>query len=562
MSPSASDPVVLLFVWEAAREHTLAAGVVGRVLQHCGVRPIFLLCDASLTACEHPGENDPAVCAGCTFTSITTLVQLGFSEIVPARSLLNPGEREALIEEISGLGYDTLFRIRVAGLPLSEVLDYSLRNHLRVEIPPVSTPALPLWRRYAAAARIQEVVAARALERFRPRGVFLLNGASFAKRIVYEMARSSGIRALTQEWHGPGNKIVLQADQIVRLYGFEGDAFEKTPFSDEDYRAARAEFETRMELVRGKLKSVAGTALSPEFCAGYRKVLSLFPTLGWELLPQGPNRVFYDQLDWIHSALEYAEAHPDYLLVIRVHPSEVRLRDYPSAESVGDRILCRWPVLPPNILLVRPEMQLDSYALVRASDVVLVHSSTVGVEASCMGKPAVVTADVYYRGKGFTFDVSSRAEFDSVVDRAIRAGGLSEPQIRSAFKMLYLRVIGVDRCFFELPGLVRGTMNDIPGSTEARKLETADARLRLATVEEFDAEIPRRMEDLVAFLREALDLRSGTGGRPDWAAASRTARELERHYRAHSELELARACGDLATVTEAGDRSFVLYGSD
>jgi hypothetical protein len=566
VTESTGRPVVLLFVWEAAREHVLAAGLVGRVLESCGARPVFILCDASLTACEHPGENQPAVCAGCTFTSISTLVQLGFSEVIPARSLLKSGEREALIEEMSGLGYAELLRSRIADLPLGELINYSLRNHLRVEIPPVSTPALPLWRRYAAAARIQELVTARAFEQYRPRGAFMLNAASFSKRIVFEMARKADIRALTQEWHGPARKISLQADQIVRLYGFDDQPFEEIPFSDEDYQKARAEFETRVELVQGKNKSVSGSTLPAELLSKYDKVIPLYPTLGWELLPQGSARAFHDQLDWIQSAIEYAQLHPNFLLVIRTHPSEVRLRDYPSAESAADRILCRWPVLPSNVLLVRPEERLDSYELVRSSDVVLVHSSTVGIEASCLGTPAVVTADIYYRGKGFTFDVARRRDFDWVVDRAIHAGGLTEEQRRAAFKMLYLRVIGVASCFFELPHLVRGTMNDLPGSTEARKLGPGDARLALPTVEAFEEEIPRRMGDLVSFLTETLSLQPEAGGPipsgDRWGEACRAALALARHHTERSEVELARACGDLAIVTERGDRSFALYGDD
>jgi hypothetical protein len=45
------------------------------------------------------------------------------------------------------------------------------------------------------------------------------------------------------------------------------------------------------------------------------------------------------------------------------------------------------------------------------ADLVLAYTSTIGLEAALMGKPVLVGADTHYRGKGFTYDVSSEEEF-------------------------------------------------------------------------------------------------------------------------------------------------------
>ena len=74
------------------------------------------------------------------------------------------------------------------------------------------------------------------------------------------------------------------------------------------------------------------------------------------------------------------------------------------------------------------------------------------------------------------------------------------------------------------------------------------------------------MGDLVSFLTRTLSLQSEVAGPAQgggrWGEACRAALALARYYTERSEVELARACGDLAIVTERGGRSFALYADD
>jgi hypothetical protein len=56
------------------------------------------------------------------------------------------------------------------------------------------------------------------------------------------------------------------------------------------------------------------------------------------------------------------------------------------------------------------------------SDVVLVYTSTVGLEAAARGTPAAVAGVCHYRGKGFTTDIDQREQLARV---------LAEPPVMS-----------------------------------------------------------------------------------------------------------------------------------
>ena len=61
---------------------------------------------------------------------------------------------------------------------------------------------------------------------------------------------------------------------------------------------------------------------------------------------------------------------------------------------------------------------MSSYALIEQADAVLVHASTIGLEAALLGKPVLVSADVHYRGKGFTRDVEGPEHLVTLLDSA------------------------------------------------------------------------------------------------------------------------------------------------
>ncbi len=60
--------------------------------------------------------------------------------------------------------------------------------------------------------------------------------------------------------------------------------------------------------------------------------------------------------------------------------------------------------------MFEPDTDVDPYGLMQTSDVVLVYTSTVGMEATYFGTPAVTAPDSHYGKKGFRYGPEAKEE--------------------------------------------------------------------------------------------------------------------------------------------------------
>ena len=133
-----------------------------------------------------------------------------------------------------------------------------------------------------------------------------------------------------------------------------------------------------------------------------KKTVVLFTNIVWDSAVQEREIAFAGMFDWIDQTLAYFIRKKEYHLIVRVHPAEVRLTYRETKERTADHIRRAFPELNPNITLVEAESSISSYRLIELANVILVYTSTIGLEASLMGKPVIVAAETHYRGKGFT----------------------------------------------------------------------------------------------------------------------------------------------------------------
>ena len=118
--------------------------------------------------------------------------------------------------------------------------------------------------------------------------------------------------------------------------------------------------------------------------------------------------------------------------MIRVHPAEASLG---TLEPVEEAVAHEFPALPDNVRFIGANEPLSSYALVEASDTVLVYASTTGLEGSVRGKPVVVAGDVHYRGRGFTVDLDNPDDLTRVIDEGVP--DLTPEQVELARRYAY-----------------------------------------------------------------------------------------------------------------------------
>ncbi|MEM2129768.1 MAG: hypothetical protein QXZ70_04130 [Candidatus Bathyarchaeia archaeon] len=117
------------------------------------------------------------------------------------------------------------------------------------------------------------------------------------------------------------------------------------------------------------------------------------------------NPIFKSQTEAIKWLIDYVGNLDDVELVIRVHPHKQqksqKLRDFWN--NLNGR----------NVLVVPSHSPVDSYALAKSSDLVIVYNSTIGVEAAYLGKAVITIDDALYKSLNCTYEPLSLQELDN-----------------------------------------------------------------------------------------------------------------------------------------------------
>ena len=181
-----------------------------------------------------------------------------------------------------------------------------------------------------------------------------------------------------------------------------------------------------------------------------RPIIVALTSVVWDACLHYDSNAFDSLQDWLFQTVEYFSSRPDLQLVIRVHPAEVT-GFVKSRDKAADMLAERFPELPENIHVIRPDDTLSTYSLIDQANAVLVYSTKTGIEASAQGVPVVVAGEAWIRNKGFTQDASSPASYREILDGLPLQGPLPPDQraraMRYAYHFFFRRMI-------ELPFLV------------------------------------------------------------------------------------------------------------
>lgn len=168
-------------------------------------------------------------------------------------------------------------------------------------------------------------------------------------------------------------------------------------------------------------------------------VVSLFTNSSWDSSAVWLDSAFDNMFDWIFQVIAYAIKRSDVEFVIRAHPAEGKLPDqFKSSTPVCDSIRARYPTLPNNVKLIDGSSVISSYAIGNISNVVMVYTTTMGIEFALKGKCPWVAARPYYSGKGFTLDLKSPQHMYDLLDSNLFENNLTPQQIELAQRFAHI----------------------------------------------------------------------------------------------------------------------------
>lgn len=177
--------------------------------------------------------------------------------------------------------------------------------------------------------------------------------------------------------------------------------------------------------------------ISQEIGVDFSKpIIGALTSVMWDAKLHYRSNAFSNMLDWVKYTIEYFAERPDLQLLIRVHPAEVR-GTLPSRQPMMDEIKRLFPVLPPNVFVIRPESQVSTYAIIEQCDTVIIYNTKTGIEASSVGIPVIVAGEAWIRNKGFTSDASSPEAYRQLLNRLPLSKRMSPEQLQRARKYAF-----------------------------------------------------------------------------------------------------------------------------
>lgn len=174
----------------------------------------------------------------------------------------------------------------------------------------------------------------------------------------------------------------------------------------------------------------------------YGLTISLFTNVLWDSTVVGKNSVYENGLvDWVKHTIEIIEKYPDVRLIIRIHPAEKVVYGMRSRENVIEELL-KWKTdYKENIIFIESESKINSYEIVKKSDVILVYATNLGLEAVFENKLVVTSGPAHFRNKGFTIDPNTPLEFENILNSICEHKFHFVPNIDLAKKYAFLAFI-------------------------------------------------------------------------------------------------------------------------
>lgn len=161
----------------------------------------------------------------------------------------------------------------------------------------------------------------------------------------------------------------------------------------------------------------------------------LFTNVVWDAQLHFKEAAYKNMIDWVIDTIKIISTSKNKL-IIRIHPAE-KTGTVPSRQPILDEINEYFPKLPKNVEIIEPNDDISSYDVAKQINIALVYGTKLSIELATMGIPVLVTGDAWVRGKGFTWDFSTKKEYREFIKTLNLPLSMDEEQIEVARKFAY-----------------------------------------------------------------------------------------------------------------------------
>jgi hypothetical protein len=126
-----------------------------------------------------------------------------------------------------------------------------------------------------------------------------------------------------------------------------------------------------------------------------KNFILICPNVAWDSAALLSPGIFSTHEEWIISTIEYILYNSNYDIKVRIHPAE-SLFKFRSMPKLNEKIEQKFANLLSRIQIFEPDSNVDTYYLIEKCNGVVVHNSTVGLEAILLGVPSLFATETYF----------------------------------------------------------------------------------------------------------------------------------------------------------------------
>lgn len=409
-----------------------------------GVPVRYLVCYAGMQHCQigarlHTNEVVPREAPDCA--SCTRLSDRLFPEALMDRiTWQSPGFEQ----ELQGLAIRDLAVFEWKGLPLGELclpsLRWALGRHNLVD----DEPTRDLMRKFLLSAGNIANYFRAYLERVKPASLVVFNGVAFPEAVVRHICIGKDIPVVTHEVSALPFSAFFSHGHATAYRMHIPDDFQ---LSENDEKILDAYLSKRF---KGDF-TMAGIRFWPEIeglgedisarIDAYRQMVVVFTNVIFDTSQIHANVLFEDMFAWVDDVIERARQHPDTLFIIRAHPDELR-PNKESRETVEERVRQQCEDRCENVLFIEPDNYLNSYELIQRAKFVMVYNSSIGLEASLMGKMVLCGGQSRYSHYPTVLLPESLQAYDAKLEEFLEAETIVVPEsyLQEARRFMYFHL--------------------------------------------------------------------------------------------------------------------------
>lgn len=442
-SPPARRILIYAYKWWPA--HQALESLLGRALQLRGAEVSFFLCGFPQEACDNfrMDSNRFLTCAQCLYSGEHFINQAGFP--IYRLSDYRRAEDEDVLRQLPFFSNDKALRAyEWNGIRVGMAAEASALRQLRINSLDSERPhSYRLAHQFLELAVRTYLATDRLFEEQKFDMILVQGGKAASESSLLENAIKRRIPFMTYDFGATLGNVMFRLNasisdaSIAPVWNYLGD---RNLTAEELQRV-----DTYMEDRRYGKFSIINTWPDPQFSEhpidteGVHKrggrVYMLFTNVAWDTACSGSQAAFESMFSWLENTIAFFLDRPRDFLLIRIHPAEVQMTRGTARDRVDAFIRSRFPDLPSNIRVILPEDQMSTYSLLPHADVVLVYTTTVGMEAATMGKPVITGGKAYYGGYGFETQATNVEHYRQMLaDPNLIASGRKKEEIQHLAK--------------------------------------------------------------------------------------------------------------------------------